>query len=220
LLGRRLHEELHAALRRRVVDVAGPRDDLVDRRDADDLAGGARDLRPHALSDHRAGRGAGAEEGSGEVHADHRVPLLERHVGDRRVTLEAGVADEDVDAAPRALHLGEHHLHVRFLRHVRTVVRHWTPPPAERFANPLAASRCRIPRHDRRGEAPLARVSDGSRRPCRAPSSITPTTGDASSAAGTLVILREMLSHAMATPRVVRTAAVVAVLVLALPLLL
>src|SRR5207244_4799391 len=33
-------------------------------------------------------------------------------------------------------------------------------------------------------------------------------------------ILREMLSHAMATPRVVRTAAVVAVLVLALPLLL
>src|SRR6266481_5167280 len=45
-------------------------------------------------------------------------------------------------------------------------------------------------------------------------------TGDASSAAGTPVILREMLSHAMATPRVVRTAAVVAVLVLALPLLL
>ena len=40
-----------------------------------------------------------ADELPGQVDADHLVPLRERHVGERRVALDPGVRDDDVDAA-------------------------------------------------------------------------------------------------------------------------
>ena len=53
---------------------------------------------------------AGAQELAGQVDADHRVPLLERHLLEGRVLLQAGVGDQDVDRAERLEHPGEHRL--------------------------------------------------------------------------------------------------------------
>ena len=41
-----------------------------------------------------------------------RVPLRERHLVERRVLLQAGVVDEDVDRAELARHALEHRLHL------------------------------------------------------------------------------------------------------------
>ena len=49
---------------------------------------------------------------------EHGVPLLERHLGERRVRLDPRVVDEDVDPAPRADHLAEHGLDLVLARDV------------------------------------------------------------------------------------------------------
>src|ERR671918_1482500 len=121
LLGDRLHHQHHAALGRGVVDVTGPRDHLVHRADADDLAGGAGDLGPHAAALELLNRLAGAEELAGEVDADHGVPGVERHLLEARVLLQAGVADQDVDRAELIEHRGEHRLALVLLADVGPV---------------------------------------------------------------------------------------------------
>src|SRR5919106_1294399 len=118
LLGDRLHHQHHAAFGGRVIDVARPRDDLVHRADADDLAGGAGDLGAHAAALELLDRLAGAQELAGEVDPDHRVPLLERHLLEGRVLLQAGVVDQDVDRAEFSQHLGKHRLDLVLLADV------------------------------------------------------------------------------------------------------
>ena len=51
----------------------------------------------HAAALELADRFARAQELAGQVHADHRVPLRERQSLERRVLLQPGVVDEDVD---------------------------------------------------------------------------------------------------------------------------
>src|SRR5207249_7087261 len=82
-----------------IVDVARPRDHLVDRADADDLPRRLRDALHDPTALELAHRLASAEELAGEVDADDGVPLLEREVLEGSVALQAGVADQDVDGA-------------------------------------------------------------------------------------------------------------------------
>jgi hypothetical protein len=105
LLGHRLDEELHSALRRAVVAEALPRDDLVNARDHHDRA-------VRVVGAHDARRLARAQEGAGEVHVDHLLPLGEGHVDDMERLLDAGVVDEQIEAAERLARLREGALHV------------------------------------------------------------------------------------------------------------
>jgi hypothetical protein len=72
-----------------------------DARDVDDHA-------PVAEPDHAFGRLAGAEEHPRQVHVDHGLPLVERHLADdgavfdldqQRVLDDAGVVDDHVEPA-------------------------------------------------------------------------------------------------------------------------
>ena len=48
---------------------------------------------------HQADRLADAKKLPGQVDCDDGVPLVERHVDERRVVLHTGIGDENVDAA-------------------------------------------------------------------------------------------------------------------------
>ena len=82
------------------------------RADADDLAGGAGHLGLHAAALELAHRLARAEELAGQIDGDHLVPLRQRHLFERRVLLQPGVVDEDVDGAELPSHPVEHLPHV------------------------------------------------------------------------------------------------------------
>jgi hypothetical protein len=61
-------------------------------------------------------------EGRAEVDRDDRVPLGGGKLLDRRHVLDAGVVDEDVDAAELGLRVGHHRLDLGRLAHVGPVV--------------------------------------------------------------------------------------------------
>ena len=88
-----LGEADDAVLGRDVGRLEGRGGQAVRRGDVDDPA--------PALRAHQRQRRGGGVEGRGEVDRDDLVPLLGREVGDRRDVLDAGVVDQDVDAADR-----------------------------------------------------------------------------------------------------------------------
>ena len=56
---------------------------------------------------------------TGQVDAEHLIPLLQRHLMKRRVALQAGVADENVDCAELLHHPREHRSDLIFRGNVR-----------------------------------------------------------------------------------------------------
>src|SRR6266446_7284699 len=99
LLRQAFHHQHNPALGCGVVHMASPGDDLMHGADADDLARCPGDALHDATALELAHGLASAEELPAEVHADDRVPLLERHLLEGCVPLEAGVVDEDVHRA-------------------------------------------------------------------------------------------------------------------------
>ena len=106
---------------RRVVHVAGPRNHFVDRADAENLSGGTGNILLYATALELLNRLAGTEEVPGQIHRDDTVPLVERHVFEPGILLQAGVVHEDVDRAKFVEHPAEHRADVVFLRDVRLV---------------------------------------------------------------------------------------------------
>lgn len=53
-------------------------------------------------------RGAGAKELTGQIDTDHGVPLLQRHRIERRIPLQPGVADADVQRTKMGDGIGQH----------------------------------------------------------------------------------------------------------------
>ena len=51
---------------------------------------------------------ARAQELAGQVDVDHRLPIGERHVPDRRGPLDAGIVDQDVKSAKAIERFGDH----------------------------------------------------------------------------------------------------------------
>src|SRR5215469_1694792 len=119
LLRDALHHQHHTALGSRVVDVARPRNDLVNGADAEDLARRAGDFPPHTASAELAYRLARAEELAREVDAQHAIPLRERHLMKARVLLQARVVDEDVDCPELLERTAEHSLNLLLVGDVR-----------------------------------------------------------------------------------------------------
>ena len=80
-------------------------------------------MRPQLRCLHLRQREPGRVEGRAEVDRDDRVPALDRELLDRRDVLDAGVVDEDVDAAEVGLgRVGHHRLDLGRLAHVGAVV--------------------------------------------------------------------------------------------------
>ena len=94
--------------------MTGPGNLLMHRAHADDLARRARYLRNDAASQEFANRGAGAQELAGEVDTKYRVPVLQGHVLEGRITLQPGIGNEYVDGAELRAHVGEHIANLRF----------------------------------------------------------------------------------------------------------
>ena len=90
-------EQLQAALRRPVGRDARPGDLAHQRADVDDL--------PGAAAYHTGRDGTGEQERAGEVRGQDPVPHLGCHGEDALAVLDAGVVDQDVEAAGR-LRLG------------------------------------------------------------------------------------------------------------------
>src|SRR5471030_962162 len=82
-LRERFHHHLDAALRRRVVDMPGPRNHFVHRAHADDLAQRLRYRARPAAEEFTHGALCG-EELAREVHVHHGIPVSERHVDELR----------------------------------------------------------------------------------------------------------------------------------------
>ena len=98
--------------------MAGPGDDVVHRRQADDLAQRARKLRLRAAAPELAHRLARTQKLPGQVDVDDLAPLRQRHVVQRGVLLQPGVVDDDVDAAELGHRALEHDLHLVFVADV------------------------------------------------------------------------------------------------------
>ena len=88
---------------------------------ADDLAGGTGDRVDDAPPAKLTDGIAGAQELAGEVNGEHRVPLIQRHLVERCILLNAGVVNEDVDGSELFLHPSEHLPDVFFVRDVNLV---------------------------------------------------------------------------------------------------
>ena len=65
-------------------------------------------MRPHLRRFMPGTDGADSVEGRGQVDGDDRVPFLDRELLDRRHVLDAGIVDENVDAAELALGGADH----------------------------------------------------------------------------------------------------------------
>src|SRR5262249_49471619 len=110
-----------AALRCRVVAVTGPGDLLMYRAHADDLAGAGRHFGTHSPAQELDDCSARTEELTRQIYRNHRVPLRERHLLKRRITLQSGVVDEDVDRPEPLRHRAEHLPDLSFVGHVRAM---------------------------------------------------------------------------------------------------
>src|SRR6266851_2004671 len=117
-LGDRLHQHHHAALRCRVIGMAGPGDDLMHRAHADYLAEGARDFGMAAAAQELTHRRASAEELTGQVDANHGIPLRQRHFRERRVALQPRIGDNDVQRAEGGARLLKHCVDLILARNV------------------------------------------------------------------------------------------------------
>lgn len=95
--------------------MAGPGYLLMDGAHADDLAGRLRDGGNDAAALELPGGGARAKELARQVHPDDGIPLFERHLVERGVPLQAGVADQHVQRAELGDGGGEHPLDVLLL---------------------------------------------------------------------------------------------------------
>ena len=58
-------------------------------------------------------------EDTREIHIQHAVPFIERHLGHRAVADDGGVVDEKIEAAKLLLDALHHGLHVIGLRDIR-----------------------------------------------------------------------------------------------------
>src|SRR5206468_4719935 len=67
---------------------------------------------------HRPSRGLRAEERPLEIHVEDEVPVLFAHLEERDAGIDAGVVDEDVQAAERLHHAPQHLLDLRQARYV------------------------------------------------------------------------------------------------------
>jgi len=94
--------------------MAGPGDDIVNRRDADDLAGRRRHFGADSLLEEKAGCFAGAQELAAEVDVDDGFPVLKRHVDESGIALHARVVDRMSRAAPSVEGGGKQRLHLVF----------------------------------------------------------------------------------------------------------
>ena len=84
--------------------MASPRDDFMDRTDADDLPRGAGHLWHHSTPFKLAHCLTGTEELASQVDAEHGVPLLEGHLLKGRIALQSGIVDQYVDGAKLVEH--------------------------------------------------------------------------------------------------------------------
>src|SRR5690606_28173665 len=84
------------------------------------LGGDVDDAPATALGDHRLRSVLGAQERAAQVDPEHRVPFLDIHVHDGlHQVADAGVVDEDVDAAEALHDPCDHRLDLAFLQHVQ-----------------------------------------------------------------------------------------------------
>ena len=99
LLGKGPHHHPNAALGRRVVEMPGPGNQLVNRAHANDVARRPRRSVGLSLLAKQPYRLTAAKKLTGEVDVDDGAPVVERHVRDRGVLLQAGVRDQHIHAA-------------------------------------------------------------------------------------------------------------------------
>src|SRR5690348_14240464 len=79
-----------------------------------ELAGGDGDVAHHAALPELAHRFPRTEKLPGQIDRDDLVPLFQRHIEQRRVTLQPGIADANVERSEMTDRLGEHGLDVFF----------------------------------------------------------------------------------------------------------
>ena len=96
----------------------GPRNDLVHRAHADDLAQRPRDIWSAAPSQELADSSAGAQKLSGQIDVEHCVPLRQRHFRKRGIALQSGIGDHDVERAELGARVFEHLGDLMFVGHV------------------------------------------------------------------------------------------------------
>jgi hypothetical protein len=92
---------------------------LMNRAHADDFSCRPGNGRHHATSRKFAHRFTGAKELAGEVNADDLVPLLQSHIVERGIALEARVGNNDVDGAELGDHFLEHGTYLSLVRYIR-----------------------------------------------------------------------------------------------------
>ena len=119
--------------------MTGPRDRLVHRAHADDLAGGARHRRHDAAAHELAHRRPRAQELTGQIDADDGVPLRQGHLLKRGVPLQSGVVDQDIDRTEPFDHVAEHVLDLVLLGDISLVRVGIGARPADRVDHRLRA---------------------------------------------------------------------------------
>ena len=131
----RLGKELDTPFRRRVVRVPGPGDFLMHGAHENHLARRERNRLVDAAAQKLARRLALSEELPREVDVDDGVPLLEGHLGERRVALQPGVAHRDVQGAEVVDRLGKHRDDLVFFAHIGLDRDGASPEPFDRMGD-------------------------------------------------------------------------------------
>ena len=78
----------------------------------------SRDLRPRSAPQELADRSARAEKLACEIDVDHCIPLRERHFVKRRIPLQSGIRDDNVEGAEHSTGLLEHLRDLVLIRHI------------------------------------------------------------------------------------------------------
>src|SRR6266851_7340200 len=91
---------------------------------------------PRRVFDHEAGDVLGAEEGTGEIHGELAVPALELHLEHALAAEDAGVVDEDVDAAADLARAGDHGLDLALVGDVARDPQCVATVPTDRLRTP------------------------------------------------------------------------------------
>src|SRR5262249_3037506 len=86
---------------------------------ADDLAGAGGHFGTQPPAQEFDDRGARTQELARQIYRNHHIPLRERHLLKRRITLQSGIVYEDVDRPQPLHHRAEHVPDLSFVRHVR-----------------------------------------------------------------------------------------------------